>query len=333
MPYHRRRRRGCKACAHRSRDGCRASSRSPPGPLIRRQAWPPPSDPVGTGAHSAPAALAARGPTFGVEYLVRQARITDIDRLGRHRPRVDARGPAADRSMPRTCCASSSTCRTRACSSPKCDASSRAARCSSSVRRLSPAATWARSTSWSSRPDHDADRVTECAPGGAPPLREQQGLLDGRGRRALRSRGPRPPRARRVRPRRANAPAARRGGRCRPPAEPSAPGGREGPDRPNHHRSHCGQERRRLRGRGEHLLRGQGGRRGYRLRHAAEVGHRRTRFRPRVCLYRARPGQREPAQLPPVPRAATSTRSSARTSASTATARSRRTSTSSSSST
>src|SRR5262245_24419862 len=30
----------------------------------------------------APAALAAtRGPTFGVEYLVRQARITDIDRL------------------------------------------------------------------------------------------------------------------------------------------------------------------------------------------------------------------------------------------------------------
>ena len=49
-------------------------------------------------------------------------------------------------------------------------------------------------------PDHDADRVTECAPGGAAPLGEQQGLLDGRGVSALRSRGPRPPRARRVRP-------------------------------------------------------------------------------------------------------------------------------------
>ena len=92
-----------------------------------------------------------------------------------------------------------------------------------------------------------------------------------------------------------------RGGRSDPPPI-APPGGPDEPAPPNHSRSHSGEERRRLRGRGEHLLRGQGGRRGHRLRHASEVGHRRTRFRPRVCLYRARPGQREPAQLPPVPR-------------------------------
>ena len=60
---------------------------------------------------------------------------------------------------------------------------------------------------------------------------------------------------------------------------------------------------------------------------------RRARFRPRVRVHGARPGQREPAELPRLPARGTTTRSSARTSASTATARSRRTSTSSSSST
>ena len=140
------------------------------------------------------------------------------------------------------------------------------------------------------------------APGGAPPVREQQGLLD-------RSRPPQPSDpADLARLERAGfAPPGQRSGGpsrrpVRPPAEPSAPGGRKaGP--PHHIGVTCGQERRRLRGRGEHLLRGQGGRRGHRLRHAAEVGHRRTRLRPRVRLHRARPGQREPAQLPPVPRA------------------------------
>ena len=64
-----------------------------------------------------------------------------------------------------------------------------------------------------------------------------------------------------------------------------------------------------------------------------EVGHRRPRPRARLRVHGARPGQREPAQLPRLPAPAATTRSSARTSASTATARSRRTSTSSSSST
>lgn len=80
MPYHRRWRRGCKAAP--SLPGWLSSLES----LASRAPHPAacvaaPSDPCRDGSRYAPAALAARGPTFGVEYLVRQARITDIDRL------------------------------------------------------------------------------------------------------------------------------------------------------------------------------------------------------------------------------------------------------------
>ena len=99
----------------------------------------------------------------GVEYLVRAARITDIDRLvalsdGVVRC-VRARGPARTRPI---CSASSSTCRRRASSSPRRGATSSVARSSPSGRRSAPAATSARSTSWSSIPTHDVDRVTEA---------------------------------------------------------------------------------------------------------------------------------------------------------------------------
>ena len=67
------------------------------------------------------------------------------------------------RSVPPTSCASWSTCRRRASSSP------RAATRRSSVRRSSPfgrrsrpAVSSARSTSWSSIRDHDADAITEA---------------------------------------------------------------------------------------------------------------------------------------------------------------------------
>ena len=154
---------------------------------------------------------------------------------------------------------------------------SSAARSSRSARRFGPAATSARSISSSSNRRVDADDVTEslleealrsaankgCASVEAPrpddPAErarwERQGFdragpLMGRVRRAGRSRRTR---------------SVDRGARTG--ARPAAPSG---------HRRPSGQERRRLRGRGEHLLRGQGGRRGHRLRHAAEGGHRRA---------------------------------------------------------
>ena len=64
-----------------------------PAPGPGGKAWPPPPIPVGTGVAHLP--LAVRGSCFGVEYLVRQARITDIDRLavlGRGSIRVSGRG-------------------------------------------------------------------------------------------------------------------------------------------------------------------------------------------------------------------------------------------------
>ena len=251
---------------------------------------------------SAPAVLAVRGPIFGVEYLVRQARITDIDRLasiGHASMERSGRGSldAADLMRQLVYLPNASllvaevAARARGRRTPRPSAVGRRRRLRRHHRPVG------RRTRSRRGPRHR--RTT----GGAPAVREQQGLLDGRGRRTLRSSGPRPPRAGGLRHRRANALAVRRGGRCNgPPNLAPWAAGKAGP--PPHHRSQCGQERRRLRGRGEHLLRGQGGRRGHRLRHAAEVGHRRTRFRPRVRVHRARPGQREPAQLPPVPRAA-----------------------------
>ena len=81
----------------------------------------------------------------------------------------------------------------------------------------------------------------------------------------------------------------RRAARARRPGDTSDP------------RSHREQERRRLRGRGEHLLCGQGRRRGHRLRHAPQVGHGRARPRARVRIHRPGSRQREPAQLPRLP--------------------------------
>ena len=94
---------------HRSRDGCRASCRSPPGPLIRGHASWPPSDHGRGGSRSAPAVLAARGrdlrrgvpgPT-GPHHGHRPARF-DRPRVDRAvRPRIArCRGPAAPAGLP-----------------------------------------------------------------------------------------------------------------------------------------------------------------------------------------------------------------------------------------
>ena len=96
-----------------------------------------------------------------MEYTIRPARITDIDRLAAIGRARDDRVGSPARSTPRTCFGSVSTCRTRACSSPRRDGSSWAGRCSSCVRRSPPAATWATVDFLVVAPDHDADRVTE----------------------------------------------------------------------------------------------------------------------------------------------------------------------------
>ena len=69
----------------------------------------------------------------------------------------------------------------------------------------------------------------------------------------------------------------------------------------NRPRSHREQERGRVRGCREHLLCGQSRRRRHRLRHPAEVRHRRPRLRAGLCVHRSGPGQRKPAQLPFLP--------------------------------
>ena len=215
-------------------------------------------------------------------------------------------GGAAVRSTRRICSDSSSICRRPASSSPKPGARSSAGRSSRSARPSGPAATWARWTCWWWIPSIDVDRVTDALLEEVLRSAQQQGLHRRRGGvargpggadplgavSASREAGPRirtsvaaagPPRARPMN-------SARR-------AALSAPA----PRTTDQQGVICGQERRRLRGRGEHLLRGQGGRRGHRLRHAAEVGHGRARFRPRLRLHGAGPGQREPAQLPRLP--------------------------------
>ncbi len=89
------------------------------------------------------------------------------------------------------------------------------------------------------------------------------------------------------------------------------------------------QERRRLRGRRQHLLRGQGRRGGHRLRHPAEVATAGRDF-VRAYAYTGLDPENENQRQFHRSWAASATRSSARTSASTATGASRRTWTSSS---
>ena len=335
MPYHRHRRTECNT-GRRDPGVAAEPLGSPPARSRRRRCVRSAPDRRGRESSAPPTPRGALRPRgipgpSGSHHGHRSAR--------RAERRVDSgvRGCGLAR-LGETCSDSSSTSRRRASSSPKSGARWSVARSSPFGRPSGPAASSAPSTSsWSIPTTTRTASPTRCSR--SPPFGAQQGLQRRRGgpARTTRRSGPagsvrvssKPVRALNARwprsePPRAAAGTDHRGRRAararRRPTE-------------NDSRSQGGQERRRLRGRGEHLLCGQGGRRGHRLRHAAQVGHRRARFRPRVRLHGARPGQREPAQLPRLPARATATRSSARTSASTATARSRRTSTSSSSST
>ena len=118
-------------------------------------------------------------------------------------------------------------------------------------------------------PSHDVDRVTGAAPRGAASVGPQQGLRRRRdagagGRRRADRLGPPRLRAGRAAHRTSNhgGPGARRTGvrsGARGMRDRQAGGRTIRPPRQQQLRSHSGQERRRLRGRGEHLLRGQGG--------------------------------------------------------------------------
>ena len=232
MPYHRRWRRGCKASS--SLPGWLSSleslaSRAPDpaacvaAPLRSRSGR----------EHKRTGRPCRRGPTFGVEYLVRQARITDIDRS---RPRIGRasiarsgrgsarrRGPDAPARLPaeREHARRRSATRARGRRAPRPPAVGRRRR----LRRHG------RPPGRLARPRRGPrDRR---APRGDPPLREQQGLLVGRGRRSPpiprtspASSGPgSPPPGQR-----SGAPSRRP---VRPAAEPSAPGGREGRTAPS----------------------------------------------------------------------------------------------------
>src|SRR4051812_12850608 len=69
----------CPSSPFRSGRLFSASSRSPPGRPFRGSARG--RHPIGSRPGFPPRAIAARGRDHGVEYLIRQARITDIDRL------------------------------------------------------------------------------------------------------------------------------------------------------------------------------------------------------------------------------------------------------------
>ena len=304
MPYDRHRRRGCKVALAIDSPGMavRASSRSPPGPLVRRQARGRPLRSRLDGEHSAPAALAATRsrPSAWSTWSDRPAsRISTAwpPSAGR---RCTRSGPgsldAADLLRQLVYLPNASLLVAEARRElvggallvlrPSVIAGGYVGTIDFLVVAPGPRrGSRDRMRSWRSCCALRATRVARRSRRRSPPIPRTSPASSAPG-------SPQPGQ-------RSGDPSRRP---VRPPAAPSAPGGRKARTAPRH-RSHSGQERRRLRGRGEHLLRGQGGRRGHRLRHAAQVGHRRTRFRPRVRLHRARPGQREPAQLPPVPRA------------------------------
>ena len=241
MPYHRRRRQGCKVVpAHQSPSrigmAVRASSRSPPGLLIRGQAWGRPFRTCSGMAACASGRIAARGAHFGVEYTIRPARITDIDRLaaiGRSAMTASGRGSLDAADLLRQCVYL-----------PHASVLVAEAR-----RELVGGALLVAPSVGDRRRLRGDDRLPgrrpgpRCgsrdgiAPGGAAPLGEQQGLLRGRSGSALRPRGPRPPRARRVRPCRSQPPAPRPGGgsRSQPHLAPRPWAGGPGSNR---HRSH-----------------------------------------------------------------------------------------------
>ena len=99
----------------------------------------------------------------GVEYLVRAARVTDIDRIVALRDdgRSDDRAPRA-RSMPRISCASSSTCRRPASSSPRRSDTSWVGRSSRFARRSSAGGYVGTIDLLVVDPGHDVDRITEA---------------------------------------------------------------------------------------------------------------------------------------------------------------------------
>ena len=289
--------------------GCRAVRRSPPEARSRSPGRSR-SSPVADASVAHPREVAP----VSVDYQVRAARITDIDRLvalcagtssmddgdgpaRRARPPPPARLPAAGerRSSPR---------------SARDDRRRR--RSSRSGRRSAPAGSSAPSTSSCRSRRHDVGRRR-------PTSLIEEVLRSARNKGCASRRGGPPDR-----PGRAGSLGA-----ARLPPRPavllSDPSRRPGPpsadhDRSDHRstsrrialrrdgrpstssRSQRGQERRRLRGRGEHLLRGQGGRRGHRLRHAPEVGHRRAGT---SCA-----PTRTPASTPTTRTSATSTTSS-----------------------
>ena len=226
MPYHRRWRRGCKAspslpgwlssleslasraphpaaCVAAPSDPCRDGSRTHQPPLlheVRPSAWSTWSD-----------RPASRTSTGSHPSAVRRC-----ERSGRGFARC--RGPAAPARLP----AEREPARRRGTARAR-----RAARCSSCGRRLSPAATSARSTCWSSRPDTTLTASPSALLEELLRSASNKGCSMVEAAEALRSRGPRPPRAGRASP----PPGQRSGGPSRRPvprpAEPSALGGRK----------------------------------------------------------------------------------------------------------
>ena len=122
-----------------------------------------------------------------VEYLVRTARITDIDRLVALSGGVIRSSGCVVRSIRRTCSDSSSTFRRPASSSPRSDGMSSAGRSSPSGRPSAPAASWGRWTcSWSIPTTmRSRDRRPHR---GSPPFGTEQGLQR-RGSGAVRGSG------------------------------------------------------------------------------------------------------------------------------------------------
>ena len=230
MPYHRRRRRGCKAAP--SLPGWLSSLES----LASRAPHPAacvaaPSDPCRDGstiAHRPPSLHEVRPSAWST--LVRQARITDIDRLasiGRASMARSGRGSLDAAGLMR-----------QLVYLPNASllvAEARRELVGGALLVLRP------SVVAGGYVGHHrlVGRLTgpRCGPRHHALLEELLRSASNKGcsmveaASALRSRGPRPPRARRVRPRRANALAVRRGGRChgQPNLAPRAAGR---PDRP-----------------------------------------------------------------------------------------------------
>ena len=174
--------RGCRACWLATPRG--ATDRAVDGRL-----------PIGDGRASRTSRRLARGVSARVEYLIRPARITDIERLvalarrlASGRPRrggsMDSARPAPTAGLP---------ARRRASSSPRPGARSSEARSSPSARPSAPAASSAPSTSLVVDPDHDADRVTDALLEEILRSARNKGCSDRRGRPSRRSGGADPP--------------------------------------------------------------------------------------------------------------------------------------------